>query len=412
MKPGQIPWKILIMLCATATASYICRVNVSTVGPLLMHEFNLSQISMGQVFSAFLLGYALFQIPAGILADRWGARRVLTLAAWLWVVMTILQTFAGLGIFHTTLTISVVAFMVCRFLLGVAESPTFPGSAQGVSRWFLPQFQGRANGIIIASIGLGSAITPPLVSNIMVHFGWRPAILVSAIPAFIIAIIWLYIREPIPSEITNSESKENLNSLVLIKGRRLRTPSFILLTVSYTLQGYVGYIFVTWFYLYLVQVRHFSLLSGAWMSSLPWILSIISIPLGGFVSDRLAQSSMGIKWGCRIVPIIGMAMSGILISIGAHTGIPMIAAVSLAFATAFILFVEGPFWTMMMNLAGTKSGTAGGIMNMGSNLGGLISPALTPVIASFLGWENALHIAAGLAIIASVLWFGIKPDKM
>jgi len=90
----------------------------------------------------------------------------------------------------------------------------------------------------------------------------------------------------------------------------------------------------------------------------------------------------------------------------------MIAAVSLAFATAFILFVEGPFWTMMMNLAGTKSGTAGGIMNMGSNLGGLISPALTPVIASFLGWENALHIAAGLAIIASVLWFGIKPDKM
>jgi len=155
----------------------------------------------------------------------------------------------------------------------------------------------------------------------MIHFGWRPAILVSAIPAFIIAIIWLYIREPIPSEITNSESKENLNSLVLIKGRRLRTPSFILLTVSYTLQGYVGYIFVTWFYLYLVQVRHFSLLSGAWMSSLPWILSIISIPLGGFVSDRLAQSSMGIKWGRRIVPIIGMAMSGILISIGAHTGI-------------------------------------------------------------------------------------------
>jgi len=159
MKPGQIPWKILIMLCATATASYICRVNVSTVGPLLMHEFNLSQISMGQVFSAFLLGYALFQIPAGILADRWGARRVLTLAAWLWVVMTILQTFAGLGIFHTTLTISVVAFMVCRFLLGIAESPIYPGSAQGVSNWFLPQFQGRANGIIIASIGLGSAIT-------------------------------------------------------------------------------------------------------------------------------------------------------------------------------------------------------------------------------------------------------------
>ena len=109
------------------------------------------------------------------------------------------------------------------------------------------------------------------------------------------------------------------------------------------------------------------------------------------------------------MPLTGMAASGILISIGAHTGSAAVAAISLAFATAMILCVEGPFWATMMGIAGTKSGTAGGIMNMGSNIGGLISPALTPVIASLIGWENALHVAAFLAITGALLWLGIKP---
>jgi ACS family glucarate transporter-like MFS transporter len=374
-----------------------------------MKEFGLNQIEMGRIFSSFLLGYALFQIPSGAIADRFGARRVLSYIAWLWLIITVLQTIVGWGPFHTGAVTSLVIFMVFRFLLGITASPTYPGSAQGVSKWVLPVYQGRANGIVIASIGIGSALAPPLVSNIMVTLGWRPALIVSALPALIIALIWFKVREPAhinthaPAANTtafsvNSEKKGTINSV-----------SFYLLTLSYTLQGYVGYIFVSWFYLYLVQERHFGLLSGAWMSSLPWILSIISIPLGGWISDRMVSGRPGPVWGRRIVPLTGMAASGILISIGAHTGSAAVAAISLAFATAMILCVEGPFWATMMGIAGTKSGTAGGIMNMGSNIGGLISPALTPVIASLIGWENALHVAAFLAITGALLWLGIKP---
>ncbi len=405
------PWPIVAMLCATATAGYICRVNISTAAPLLMEEFGLSQIAMGRIFSAFLLGYALFQIPAGAIADRFGARRILSWITWLWFMFTIMQTFMGWGSYRLETTVALIVFIVCRLLLGISASPTYPGSAQGVSRWVIPRFQGRANGIVIASIGLGSAIAPPLVSGIMVTMGWRVALIGSALPALAAALIWLRIKEP-----------ENLAAITAVHSRtepvqgseyrkKLRSPSFYLLTISYTLQGYVGYIFVTWFYLYLVQERHFGLLTGAWMSSLPWILSIVSIPLGGYISDRLAAGKAGPVWGRRIVPLTGMALSGILISIGAHTGSAVMAAISLAFATAMILCVEGPFWAMMMQIAGKRSGTAGGIMNMGSNLGGLISPALTPVIASLIGWENALHVAAVLAILGAFLWLGIKPAK-
>ena len=397
----------MAMLCATATAGYICRVNVSTAAPLLMEEFGLSQIEMGRIFSAFLLGYALFQIPSGMIADRFGAQRVLSWIAWLWVLFTVIQTFTGSGAFQVTTATALIVFMIFRFLTGISASPTYPGSAQGVSQWVLPEYQGRANGIVIASIGIGSALAPPLVSNIMVTLGWRAAMIASAVPALAIALLWLRIKEPVhvnlyPQTQKGTDDQESRG--------KIRSASFYLLTISYTLQGYVGYIFVTWFYLYLVQERNFSLLGGAWMSSLPWILSIISIPLGGFISDRLAAGKSGQVWGRRIVPLTGMALSGILISVGAHTASAVIAAISRAFATALILCVEGPFWAMMMRIAGRKSGTAGGIMNMGSNLGGLISPMLTPVIASLIGWENALHVAAVLAVVGALLWLWIKPD--
>jgi MFS transporter, ACS family, glucarate transporter len=410
--PSRRPLPIVAMLCATATAGYICRVNVSTAAPLLMKEFGLSQIEMGRIFSSFLLGYALFQIPSGAAADRFGARRVLSWVTWLWVIITVLQTFTGWGPFGFSPAVALIVFMVFRFFLGISASPTYPGSAQGVSRWVRPAHQGRANGIVIASIGLGSAIAPPLVSNIMVSFGWRTALIASAIPALIVAFIWLKIREPAPAASLSSEDIPAGNKIQASGRGKINSLSFYLLTISYTLQGYVGYIFVSWFYLYLVQERHFGLLSGAWMSSLPWILSIVSIPLGGIISDRLAAGRPGQVWGRRIVPLTGMAISGILISLGAHTGNAVIAAICLAFATALVLCVEGPFWTMMMKIAGTKSGTAGGIMNMGSNIGGLISPALTPIIASAIGWENALHVAAVLAVAGALLWLGIKPEAV
>src|SRR5215831_733626 len=130
MNTTRMPWRIVSMLSATATAGYICRVNVSTAGPLLMREFNLSEVQMGRVFSSFILGYALFQVPAGALADKWGTRKLLMLAAWLWVIITVMQTTVGLGFFQTSLISSLITLMTYRFILGITASPTYPASGK------------------------------------------------------------------------------------------------------------------------------------------------------------------------------------------------------------------------------------------------------------------------------------------
>ena len=383
------PWRLVALLSTTATASYLCRVNVSVAGVLMMRELGLSPQAMGQVFSAFLVGYAACQIPGGMLADRFGAPRVLGWAALAWVAATGWMVGAGA---------SVVGLLGARCALGVAEAPTFPAAAQAISRALPVAKRGRANGIVVAAIGLGSAIAPPLISFLMVRWGWRAALMVSSLPAFAVGCAWMSIR---PRTLLPAEAAGGSDPAAMPSGRS-QSRSFVLLTLSYSLQGYVGYTFVFWFYLYLVEVRHFDLLRGALFGSLPWLLSIVSIPLGGWLFDRTPCDR-------RAIPIAGLAGSGVFIAVGAHTQHAYLAAVCLAFATALVLSVEGPFWATMTAVAGTRSGTGGGVMNMGSNIGGLISPALTPVLAAVIGWEAALMVSAALAIVAALLWCWIRP---
>ncbi len=397
------PWPWVGLLCATATASYLCRVNVSVAGALLMDELHLSQAQMGRVFSAFLLGYALFMVPGGALADRWGTRRVLERASWWWVAATSLQMLVGRGPLAGSVASTLAMLLALRFVLGIGQAPTFPAAAGGVARWVAPDSRARANGFVIAAIALGSAIAPPLVSAVMVRWGWRAAIGVSTLPAIATALAWRIAGEPTSLPALPSPSRGRGGSTAPLRSR-----SFVLLTLSYTLQGYVGYIFVFWFYLYLVQERHFDLLKGAVLSSLPWLLSIVSIPFGGWLSDRIAARH-GLVVGRRAVPLVGLALAGVFLSLGARTTNGYLAAVSLALSTALVLSVEGPFWATMTEIAGGRSGLGGGIMNTGSNVGGLVSPALTPVLAAAVGWENALHVAAALSVVAAVLWLGIDP---
>ena len=399
-------WGWVSLLCATASAAYLCRVNVSVAGALLMGELHLSQADMGQVFSAFLLGYTLFMVPGGLLADRWGSRRVLERASWWWLAATSLQLFVGRGPLGSSTSAALAVLLALRFLLGIGQAPTFPAAARGVAAWVTPGSRARANGFVVSSIAIGSAVAPPLLSAVMVRWGWRVALAASALPALATALAWRVAGEP-PTDRAAPPAEPAPQPAA--PRSPLRTRSFVLLTASYSLQGYVGYIFVFWFYLYLVQERHFDLLKGAALSSLPWLLSIASIPLGGWVSDRLAARH-GVRLGRRVVAIVGLAAAGVFLSLGARTANAWLAATALALSTALVLCVEGPFWATVSEIAGERAGVAGGVMNTGCNVGGMVSPTLTPLLAAAIGWEAALQLAAGLAVLAAGLWLGVDPQ--
>ena len=154
----RAPWRWVALLSVTAIASYLCRVNITVAGEPVMREFGITQAEMGRVFSAFVGGYALCMIPAGALADRWGTRRVLLLAALGWTIVTVALAGAGAGWFAMAGVLP--ALIVLRVLLGVTEAPTFTAAALGISRWVDAARQGRANGMVLAAIGVGFGNQP------------------------------------------------------------------------------------------------------------------------------------------------------------------------------------------------------------------------------------------------------------
>jgi MFS transporter, ACS family, glucarate transporter len=401
--------RLVLLLMAVTSVGYVCRVAVTVVAPDLMKEFGLTQAQMGTVFSAFLVGYTFFQVPSGELADRISARRIFLVLCAGWALLTALTALVGWRGFGLALVIP--QLWLIRALFGVVAAPTYPTSGRTIAITVQPRLQGRANSLVLASVGVGSAITPLLLAPITRHYGWRTALGIAASLSVAAGTLWWrFGPREFHSHASSNEPAEADNSAApaspVLPAQPLRLPSFWFLSASYLLQGYLGYIFVFWFYLYLVQVRHFEVLRAASFTALPWIATMFAIPLCGVLSDA-AVTRWGATWGRRSVPLAALCAAAIFLIIGARTPNAMMAVAALTTCTVLVLCTEGPFWATMTQLSGARSGIGGGTMNFGSNLGGMVSPALTPWLAERIGWGSALSLTAALAVVARLLWLGV-----
>lgn len=389
--------RLVSLLLLVTSAGYICRVAPTVVGPAIMADFHLTQTQLGAVFSAFLIGYTVCQMPSGWLADHIGPRRLFLILSLSWTVLalvtaTVRSTVGGFA-----------ALLIVRFLFGVTAAPTYPASARTIGVNLAPQIQGAANGLVLASIGIGSAITPLLLGGAMRNWGWRLALLLPAAITAAAVLIWVG-WSPRNLRVDPGQTSVRGNATVLHSAR------FWFLVGSYTLQGYVGYIFVFWFYLYLVQVRHFEVMRAAAVTALPWICALLAIPLGGLLSD-VAVRHLGATWGRRLLPLPALVIAAALLVAGARTGSAWVAVACLTLCTVLVIGTEGPFWATLNQITGRQGGMGGGIMNFGSNLGGMVSPVVTPWLAERIGWSAALSATAALAAISGLLWLGVTVSQ-
>ncbi|MFZ1140886.1 MAG: MFS transporter [Candidatus Sulfotelmatobacter sp.] len=415
--PASKSKRLVLLLMAVTSAGYVCRVAVTVVAPNMMRDFGLTQAQMGTVFSAFLVGYTFFQVPSGGLADRVSAHRIFLVLCTGWALLTGLTALVGWRGFGLAMVIP--QLWIIRAMFGVVAAPTYPTSGRTIAITIPPRLQARVNSLVLASVGVGSAVTPLLLAPITSHYGWRAALWVAAFLSAVAGSIWgcfaprqLHSRGTSNGQAAANRFADGSSEAGSpgVSARPLRLPSFWFLSASYLLQGYLGYIFIFWFYLYLVQVRHFEVLRAASFTALPWIATVFAIPLGGVFSDW-AVIRWGATWGRRSVPLAALCAAAIFLVIGARTARPLLAVAALTTCTVLVLCTEGPFWATMTQLSGERSGIAGGTMNFGSNLGGMVSPALTPWLAERIGWETALTLTAGLAVVAGLLWLGVHVDS-
>jgi ACS family glucarate transporter-like MFS transporter len=193
-------------------------------------------------------------------------------------------------------------------------------------------------------------------------------------------------------------------------GRVFSTASVCGLVLSYFFLGYASYLYYTWFYLYLVQVRHLTVIQGGVWGSAPFLAMAVLTPVGGLASDA-AVRRLGRRRGRQSVVWFGLISSSALLWLGSHTADNTLAILALALAAGFIGFASTGWWAVCNDLTRNFSGSLSGLMNMVGNLGGWISPVLTAYIATHFGWTRALDFAGLLTLAAGGLWFFVNADQ-
>ncbi len=408
-------WLILGLLFAISVVTYIDRVNIAVTARQMMPALGLTDQQMGFIFSSFVVGYALFQIPGGWFGDRWGARIVLTIGLLWWSGFTALTAVTATSSLAGPLGI-VGALALVRFLLGVGEAVALPTFNRAVTDWLPPHERGLGIGIAIGGIGVGASVTPPITAWIMVNYGWQTAFYLSAGLGIVLAAVWWIIARDRPADhpwagrnqAVLSAEAPTLEKPAIPWAALRRTPTVWWLVLSYSCLGYVAYVYMSWFYLYLVNVRGFNVLLGGIYAAAPFLAILVSCPLGGWATDRLALR-YGITRGRKLTGMAGMTFAAGFIALGALMESPYLAIASLSLGAGWLYFTVGAYWSSTGDLSRTHAGSLSGLMNMGANIGGAISPSLTPWIAQEWGWPASLGIAASIALLGGILWLRIRP---
>jgi MFS transporter, ACS family, glucarate transporter len=422
--PTRVRWYLILWLFVLSAVSYLDRVNISIAGGSIVDAYHLTDVQLGKVFSALVAGYALFQTVGGHLADRFGARRILTAGVLWWGLFTALTALVPANISG-----ALAIFISVRFLLGAGEAVIYPAANQFIARWIPVRERGIANGLIFAGVGAGAAMSPPLITYLMVHYGWRSSFWVCAIIGVLAGIIWYLAARDDPAEHPRVSSQElatiqsglavadasgksvNEASKMLVPWTRVvRSREVWAVTVSYFCYGYVAWIFFSWFYRYLANVRGLDLKTSAVYSMLPFSAMLVCCFFGGVVNDRLTKWR-GARVGRCMLAAVSMVIAGVFIAFGARVDGVRLASVVLAGGAGALYFSQSSFWSVTADIAGGSAGSVSGFMNMGGQIGGALTGSLTPWIAARYGWTASFLVAAALCIFGGLSWLAVDPLK-
>ena len=406
--PARIRYTVILLALLVDMTSYMDRVCISVAAPSLEQEFGLSKSQMGWVFSIFSLAYFLGQTPWGMVADKLGARTIVTGAIVWWSVFTGLTATAW----------NYASLLVIRFSFGAGEAALSPAIASAFSRWVPVAERSTAFGAFLSGGRIGGAMAPPIAAFLLLHYGWRSMFVAFAGVGLVWAVLWQWWYRDKPREhprISSPEielieagvaadgptSEERPGPWRLLRG----SPELVMLlavSFGYTL---MWQFYITWFPTYLMEERGFSLEQAGFLAGLPFLFGVGANWVGGLLTDALSRRMAPLRArqmvGFGALLAAGGLMFGGLMTPWAAPGALLMA--SAAFAGDMML---GPFWTSAVAIGGRAGGTAGGLGNAASNLGGFVSPVLIGWALDVWGdWTAVLLLAIAANFASAGLWW-------
>ena len=401
---------VLVLLCLMYGITYIDRVNVSTASLVFKQDLHLTNAQVGLVFSAFAYPYVFFTTIGGWLSDRIGARWALTVSALIWGSATLV----------TGITTTLAAMLAARAVLGFGEGATFPIATRAMCEWLPERRRAFAQGVTHSSSRLGAAVTPPLVAWLIALITWRGSFVVLGIVSLVWALAWaVYFRDN-PADHVNITAKE-LESLppFVVRDRKADPVPWLSLarrmapvTVVYFCYGWTLWLYLAWIPSFFLHSYHLDVKNSALFSSGVFFAGVVGDTLGGVVSDRILS-----KTGDRIMARRNLVVAGFICSLQCMLLIFFVRSVSaavicLSLGFFFAEFTIGPMWAVPMDIAPQFSGSASGLMNIGSPLAAIVSPVVFGYVIDKTGnWTLPFLGSISILLVGSIVAFWMRPDK-
>jgi MFS family permease len=386
--------RLVLLVTAALFINYIDRGNLATAGPLLADELQLSATQLGFLLSAFYYGYVLCMAPAGWLAERYGAHKVLAAGLIIWSLSTL-----GTGLVH-----GFTALLVLRVLLGVGESVAFPCASKIFASVVPVERLGMANGVLGFGYLIGPAVGTLLGGYLMSQFGWRPVFILFGA----LSLLWLWPWSKVKLALAPKRGAVNVDAppyRLILRQRALWGAS-----LGHFAANYSFYFVLSWLPFYLVKERGFSMGTMAVIASSAFLLNALSALFMGWATDRWikgGRSANGVYKGLMaiahvagIVCMAGMVLLPVAGSIVALIIIQIVAGFASPGVFAIPQIIAGP----------TASGSWVGVQNAAGNLAGLIAPALTGILIDLTGhFGMAFALVAAVNVLGLIGWLFILP---
>ncbi len=378
-------WGIAILLGFGVLVNYFDRVNLSVSQEALHNAFGISTVTFGYLLSAYSWTYAAFQLPSGLILDRFGVKLVGRISTFLWSVAS----------FAAAIATGVWGFMAARLLLGVAEAPTFPANAKATGYWFPTQERSLATAIFDSAAKLASAIGVPVLGLLLLRFGWRWSFAVTGfISLFYCVLFYLFYRNPSEDKSLSPEERDFIlhhgaqpeDAVRAAKGAPLgyllRQRKVWGLVLGFASYNYTFYLLLTWLPSYLSYTHHIDLLHSVLYTSVPWLFATCTdILMGGWLVDRLIQRGRDASLVRQTILIAGTVL-GVGVLGAAYAQSTAAALVWITLAIGGLSAASPVGWSIPSLIAPRESvGTLGGILNFGNQLSAITAPIATGYIA-------------------------------
>lgn len=419
-KPTRTRYWIIALIFVITTINYADRATFSIAGEEASRELGLSAIQTGYILSAFAWAYALAQIPGGALLDRFGTKRVYASAILIWSLFTAAQGFVG----FVPGVAAVTTLFLLRFLVGLAEAPSFPGNARLVAAWFPGAERGTASAIFNSAQYFSLVAFAPLMGWLVHEHGWRSVFwTMGALGVFAALLFVTQIHGPDRHPRVNKAELDHIRDgggQVSMEDRSRTAPAFswpnfrLLLSSRMMLGIYLGqycinvltYFFVTWFPIYLVKERGMNIMEAGFAAALPAACGFIGGLAGGVISDRILKATGNLDKARKTPLVIGMLLAtAILACVWAEQEWLVVTLMAIAF---FGKGVASLGWAVMADVAPKQlAGLSGGVFNMFGNIAGIVTPIVVGYIVAATGsFDLALAFVAihCLLTIVAYVW--------